>query len=82
MIEVIGRIGYHPSRPERLSLIKPDGAVSSWFARDATRDEVAAILAANGMTLRDDDAPLLITLVTDPAPYRRREFSPPFPECP
>jgi hypothetical protein len=29
MIEVIGRIGYHPSRPERLSLIKPDGVVSS-----------------------------------------------------
>jgi hypothetical protein len=55
LTEVIATVGYHPSRPERLSLIKPDGAVSSWFARDTTREEAVAILASNGMTLRDDD---------------------------
>ncbi len=32
---IIGRIGYHKSRPERLALIRPDGTVSNWFARDA-----------------------------------------------
>ena len=55
MTDVIGRIGHHESRPERLSLIRPDGTVSSWFARDTTRDEIAVILASNGYKLRDDD---------------------------
>jgi hypothetical protein len=55
MPETIGRIGRHADRPERLALLYPDGRVSNWFAQDATRDDVAAILAQNGLTLHDDD---------------------------
>jgi hypothetical protein len=29
-MSTFGRIGYHESHPERLALIRPDGAVSNW----------------------------------------------------
>jgi hypothetical protein len=43
---IIGRIGFHPSRPERLALIRLDGTVSNYFALDATREHVAAVVMA------------------------------------
>jgi hypothetical protein len=55
MADVIGRLGRHSERPERLALITPDGTVNCWFARNATREEIAAALAKNRLVLRDDD---------------------------
>jgi hypothetical protein len=55
MTEVIATIGYHPSRPERLALLHPDGSVSNYFGQDETREQIACILAAHRMILRDDD---------------------------
>ena len=52
----IGRLGRHESHPERLALILPDGRVSNWFADDQTREQIAAVLRANGLILQDDDA--------------------------
>ena len=46
MTEIIGRIGFHQSRPERLALMRPDGCVSNWFARDDTMETVAAVIVA------------------------------------
>jgi hypothetical protein len=55
MPEIIARVGRTEDRPERLALLRPDGTVSNWFARDETREDIAAALAKAGMTLRDDD---------------------------
>jgi hypothetical protein len=55
MPEIIARVGRTEDRPERLALLRPDGSVSNWFARDETREDIAAALAKAGMTLRDDD---------------------------
>jgi hypothetical protein len=52
---IIARLVRTPDRPERLALIKPDGRVSNWFAYDDTREDIAAVLAKAGLTLRDDD---------------------------
>jgi hypothetical protein len=54
-MEIIARLGRAPHRPERLALIRPDGSVSNWFARDATRDEIAELLARAGLRLTDAD---------------------------
>ena len=51
---VIAYLGRHPDRPERWALMRPDGSVSNWFARDETRREIADLLAQVGMTLRND----------------------------
>jgi hypothetical protein len=55
MANIIGRLGRHSDRRERLALLRPDGTVSGWFARDATREEIVAALAKSGLVLRDDD---------------------------
>jgi hypothetical protein len=56
MATVITRLGRHSARPERLALLRSDGTVSCWFARNATREEIAAALAkSGGLVLRDDD---------------------------
>ena len=53
-MSTIGRIGCHESHPERLALIRPDGAVSNWFAYDATLETLTVALAAHGYTVRAD----------------------------
>jgi hypothetical protein len=52
---ILARLVRTPERPERLALIRPDGRVSNWFACDDTREDIAAILADAGLTLRTDD---------------------------
>ena len=37
--EIIGRLGRTKERPERLALLRPDGTVSNWFARDEKRGD-------------------------------------------
>ena len=54
--EIIGRIGTHKDRPERLCLMRPDGTLSNWFRRDETRTEISESLADAGLLLRDDDS--------------------------
>lgn len=56
MSEIIGRLERTTQRPERLALVRLDGSVSSWFARDMQRDDVATVLARHGLALRDDDS--------------------------
>jgi hypothetical protein len=53
--QIIARVGRSPDRPERLALFHPNGSVSTWFARDETREDIAAVLLKGGMVLRDDD---------------------------
>lgn len=55
MSAIIATLAPHPRRPERLALVKPNGIVVNSFAADATREEIAAALARQGFTLRDDD---------------------------
>jgi hypothetical protein len=55
MATITARLGRHADRPERLALLRSDGTVSCWFARNATREEIAAALAKSGLVLRDDD---------------------------
>lgn len=52
--EVVGRIGRHKNRPDRLAFIRPDGKPGAWFDLDATRESIAANMPA-GLTLNDDD---------------------------
>lgn len=54
MSEVVGRVGHAPGHPERWALIRANGEVSNLFARDASRQDVAAILEQSGFTLLDD----------------------------
>jgi hypothetical protein len=53
---IIGKLGLHPRRRDRLCVLSLDGktAVAS-FAFDQGRDEVAALLARGGYTLHNDD---------------------------
>ena len=53
-MRIVAYLGRHPSRPDRLALMRPDGSVSNWFARDQSRREIADLLAQVGMILRDD----------------------------
>jgi hypothetical protein len=55
MADIIAHLGRHTDRPERLALLRADGTVSSWFPRNATREEIAAARAKSGLVLRDDD---------------------------
>ena len=41
---IVGRVGYHKRRPERLCLMSRTGEPSNWFARDTTRAEAAEII--------------------------------------
>lgn len=52
---MILKLARHPSRPERLALIRPDGTVSNWFGQHQDRAEVAEILRQAGYVLQDDD---------------------------
>ncbi len=54
--DAIGFVARHPERPERLALWHRDGSLSNWFARDLTREAIAAILATYGFRLADDDS--------------------------
>jgi hypothetical protein len=53
--EVIGVLARTLDHPERWSLLRPDGSVSNRFARAQTRQDVAKVLASQGLTLRDDN---------------------------
>ena len=53
--EIVGKLGRHKNRPERLAIISNDGAALVWFAQDQTRDELVTLLAADGYVIRDDD---------------------------
>jgi hypothetical protein len=55
MADIVARLGRASDRPERLALLRSDGTVSCWFARNETREEIAAVLAKSGLVLRDDD---------------------------
>ena len=50
----VGRVAAHPSRPERLALIRPDGSYSNLFAVGETIESLRPVLAANGLVLADD----------------------------
>ena len=54
-MKVIGRLGRHPDRPERLAVIAMDGRALGWFAIDETREDAAAIIARSAYRLHDDD---------------------------
>jgi hypothetical protein len=42
---ILATVGVHPSRPERLALMQPDGTVSNWLPRHAGRAEGTIVLA-------------------------------------
>jgi hypothetical protein len=42
---IIATVGVHPSRPERLALIQPDGTVSNWLSRYAGGAKGTVVLA-------------------------------------
>ena len=50
----IGRIELNADR-QRWTLLRPDGALSNWFARDANRSAVVATLAGYGITVDGAD---------------------------
>lgn len=52
--EVIGRIATHPSRPDRLAVLRPDGTASNWFGLDQSLADVAALLAGKGANVTPD----------------------------
>ena len=58
---IVARIGVDPARPERLTMfhVSPvdwiDGTVGNRFARDDTRESIAALLARHGLTLNADN---------------------------
>ena len=53
-MEKIGTISRHPSRPERLALLRPDGSVSNWFGQDETIETIRPQLEAMGASVGDD----------------------------
>lgn len=50
----IGFIARRADRPERLALFRADGSVSNTFATDDTLDSLRPLLAAAGLTVRED----------------------------
>ena len=53
-MEKIGTISRHPSRPERLALLRLDGTVSNWFGMDETIDTIRPQLEALGASVDAD----------------------------
>ena len=47
-------LGRHPRRPDHPALLNPDGTAAHTFHIEATRTEIAAILAARGLALHAD----------------------------
>jgi hypothetical protein len=54
MPEIIGTIGRHKSRPERLAIIRPDGTAALWCGQHETDDELRATLTSNGYSVAED----------------------------
>ncbi|EHM01225.1 hypothetical protein HMPREF9946_02186 [Acetobacteraceae bacterium AT-5844] len=52
--DAIAFLAVRPDRPERLALFRPDGALSNTFGADESREEIAAMLARNGLRLLTD----------------------------
>ena len=49
------RLGRHPRRTDHPALLTADGTLAATFAVNATRMEIAAIMATGGLALHDDD---------------------------
>lgn len=56
MPEIVGFLAPHPTRPERLALLRPDGTVSNTFGQGEDRTAVAALLRQAGLILQDDNS--------------------------
>jgi hypothetical protein len=50
----VGFVAARADRPERLALFRADGSLSNTFAIDDTLDTLRPVLAASGLTLRED----------------------------
>lgn len=53
-LELFGRLGRHPARPERLAIMAPNGTISNWLAVDDTEDTARELLASRGLRLADN----------------------------
>ena len=49
--DAVGYIARRRDRPERLALFRPDGTLSSSFARDEGLDAIRTSLAAHGLAV-------------------------------
>jgi hypothetical protein len=54
MSQIVGKIGRHNSRPERLAIIRPDGTPAMWFDMDQTEEELRAEIIRHGYAVAVD----------------------------